>query len=103
MRVTVGRRPEQGEYVGRPTALGNPFPMLGEVMRDTVCDKYEEWFAKAVANRRPEVMQHLDYLRQRASEQPIKLICFCSPKRCHAETIAKYINDLFKDQESELI
>ena len=48
MRIKVGLKykPTQGYkhyYIGRGSALGNPFPMKDESTRDDVCDKYAEW------------------------------------------------------------
>jgi uncharacterized protein YeaO (DUF488 family) len=90
--ITVGRKPEQGEYVGRPSPLGNPFVMKKEADRDSVCDEYETWFYRQIQNRTPAVIAELERLHALAQTKPVKLICYCAPKRCHADTIAKFLN-----------
>lgn len=91
---TVGRKPMPGEYVGRPSPLGNPFYMANEAMRDEVCDKYQAWFDRKVEQDDPAVMGELRRLYHLGKEkqQSIRLICYCSPRRCHADTIAKFLN-----------
>lgn len=83
------------EYCGRPGKgqlglLGNPFWMKDESQRDKCCDKYEEWFNSNIPQRAKELIEI-------AKTQEIELACFCqSPKdvvkkRCHCETIKKFI------------
>lgn len=90
---TVGKKPEQGIYVGRPSPLGNPFYMSNESMRDFVCNKYEDWFKNKIAEQDPVVMAELQKIASIGKDKPMKLICYCAPKRCHADTIADYLNN----------
>lgn len=91
---TVGNRSESGEYVGRPSPLGNPYWMKDESKRDEVCDKYAEWFNRKVREHDPEVCEELQRLYRLGLQRPVKLICYCAPRRCHADTIANYLNKL---------
>ena len=43
IRVVNKRETSVGEYIGRPSPLGNPFWMADESQRDAVCDKYADW------------------------------------------------------------
>lgn len=94
MKFIVGRVRDAGAInVGRPTALGNPFVMRVESDRDTVCDKYEQWFAYQIMLKTPKVMSQLcEIWRQSKGKEHVVLGCYCSPRRCHAETIARYLN-----------
>lgn len=93
---------DAGEYVGRGSALGNPFPITKDASRNQVCDEYEHVFAQWVQNQEPTVMQELTRLRT-VYEQTgnLKLRCFCAPQRCHAETIRRWIEaNAFDNEEN---
>ena len=78
--------------IGRPTALGNPFVMSNETDRNKVCDQYEIWFDNKVEGKDPAVMLALQKIMvQGERDQYIRLGCYCSPKRCHGDTIARWL------------
>lgn len=86
-------RPIEGEVlvkVGRPSPLGNPFYMAREEQREEVCEKYEQWFQEQVYGS-PAVRAELHRILLLARKNDVALGCFCAPKRCHAETIKKFI------------
>lgn len=80
MRVFNKKRelyPPDAVYVGRPSPWGNPFVMMTENDRNQVCDKFEA-YARERLRREPDWLE------------PLKgkdLVCYCSPKRCHADTL----------------
>jgi len=90
-------------YCGRGSALGNPFPMKGETQRDAVCNQYEDWFYSVIdepnflafieghsINWSPQ-MKMLRQIYNKALVSDVNLGCFCSPKRCHCDTIKHFI------------
>lgn len=78
--------------VDRTSVLGNPFYMSDESKRDVVCDKYEEYFNKKTNEKTDmKFMSELYRINALSQQNDITLLCWCSPKRCHAETIKKYI------------
>jgi hypothetical protein len=77
-------------YCGRPSVLGNPFYMRTEAERDIVCDKYEAWFKSNIDKLKPELDMLLEKYKQ---DGVLYLACFCAPKRCHCDTIKKYLED----------
>ena len=92
--IEVVRKPARGEYVGRPSVLGNPFVMRSETQRDEVCDRYQQWFDEKVKANDPLVMGELRRLFRIGKAQGVlRLVCFCAPKRCHAETIAAFLKE----------
>lgn len=93
--IKVTRVSEPGSTnVGRPTPLGNPFPMKKESDRDLVCEQYEEWFDDKVTRQDPLVMNELRRLFVIGRSQGhLKLGCYCAPRRCHADTIAKFLKN----------
>ena len=91
--ITVGKKWDKDAiYIGRGSPLGNPFVMHTEDDRDTVCDKYEEWFNKQVQEENKEVLRELRRIYLLAKRQDVVLGCYCSPKRCHGETIKKFLD-----------
>ena len=78
------------EYVGRPSKLGNPFPMRTEADRDRVVEQYRLWLREQYRARGP-VRAELERLLKVAQKQPLELVCFCAPKSCHADVIREAI------------
>lgn len=94
MQINVTRVGPNAINVGRPTPLGNPYFMRTESMRDEVCDKYEGWFKAKVEAADPAVMNQLrDLWRIGKREGVINLGCYCAPRRCHADTIARFLRN----------
>lgn len=100
-----GRVGQEGEYLGRAAkgfpkgnALANPFYMKDESYRDEVCDKYKEWFLERVSQKDQAVMAELRRLwmvhKQHGGD--ISLLCYCSPKRCHVDTVVQWLNSFLK-------
>lgn len=99
MKVGVTRRSRETHYVGRPTPLGNPFVMETEEDRDRVCDLYVHWFNEKISSGDLEVKKQIDAIvRYGNANGVVRLGCYCSPKRCHAETIAKYLRTYTDDK-----
>lgn len=91
--ITVGKKWDKDAiYIGRGSPLGNPFVMHTEDDRETVCDKYEEWFNKQVQEENQKVLKELRRIYLLAKRQDIVLGCYCSPKRCHGETIKNFLD-----------
>lgn len=96
--------------VDRTTSLGNPFYMYNEYQRDEVCDKYEGWFKDVINNKEkdyPLQRREIDFLYNTLKQhKQLNLFCWCTPKRCHAETIKNYllylVNFSWNDLQDEL-
>ena len=74
--------------VDRTSPLGNPFYLRSESERDLVCDKYEEWLIGQIKSNNRTICNELNRLyRLLRTHGKLNLFCWCSPKRCHAETI----------------
>ena len=87
----------RGEYVGRPSPLGNPFKLECESNRDAVIARYEVWLRERIAARDRRVCDELNRLYVIARDSIardaglLELVCWCAPKRCHAEVIRKVL------------
>lgn len=73
----AGTAPKDAIYVGRGSPWGNPFVIGTHGDRDMVCDRFER-----------EILPNLDVSALRGKD----LICFCAPKRCHADALMKKAN-----------
>lgn len=84
-----------GIYCGRPSVLGNPFPMRKVEDRDEVIEQYRKWLWEQIQTKNKEVMDKLNQMNK-----DTVLGCWCSPKRCHLEVIIKAWNWLNKENAS---
>ena len=69
-------------YIGRPSMWGNPFILGRDGNRDDVVDKYKDWI-----KGRPDLLERINTLRGK------RLGCFCSPNRCHGDTLAELADE----------
>jgi hypothetical protein len=69
--------PRKAVYVGRGSPYGNPFCIGIDGDRDQVCDRFER-----------EILPTLNVEALRGKD----LVCFCKPKRCHADSILRKAN-----------
>jgi len=88
-----------GEYVGRPSILGNPFEMESERERDAVIYKYEKWIREKIKTDE-KILAEITRLKKIYEENGnLTLVCWCSPKKCHAEIIKKIILEMCNVKE----
>ena len=86
------RAGSRGEYVGRPSPLGNPFKLERESDRDEVIAQYENWLRQRITARDQRVCDELNRLYVIARDTGLlELVCWCAPKRCHADVIRKVL------------
>lgn len=77
----------------RRTVLGNPFRMESEDDRDEVCDNYEEYFHEKLHSTDLEFTNFLcDLIEITIDQGYIKLGCHCAPKRCHLDTVKRFLD-----------
>jgi len=81
-------------YCGRGSPLGNPYRMKGPSDRDRACDAYERYFYRSVEVVGDKGMvNQLNKIAELAAKGDVNLVCFCAPKRCHCETIKRYVDE----------
>ena len=93
--IKVGHKwVKKSEYIGRGTPLGNPFVMENDSIaeRNRVCDSYEDWFNTEIENKNEDILEELRRLYRIAIKEDLVLGCFCYPKRCHGETIKRFLD-----------
>ena len=88
-------------YCGRSRSLnsgpfGNPFIIGKDGNRDQVCDQFEEYLNTRTDDH--PLIRELQKLYEliKETDNTVVLRCYCSPKRCHAESIKKWL--LKKDE-----
>ena len=87
----------RGEYVGRPSPLGNQFKLERESDRDAVIARYEVWLRKRIAALDQRVCNELSRLYCIARDTGLlELVCWCAPKRCHADVIRTVLFEALK-------
>lgn len=86
-----------GYYVGRPSPLGNPYRVGKKYDHerdpDGVLEAYRVWLREQVAKpgrARTMFLAILAHARDGGDSAPV-LICWCAPKRCHADVIREEI------------
>jgi hypothetical protein len=68
-------------YIGRGSKWGNPFRIGKDGTRADVIRKYEVWLQE-----QPELLAALPELKGKT------LGCFCAPKPCHGDILARLAN-----------
>lgn len=73
--------------------LGNPFHMRNELGRDKCLSEYDSFLSAQVARRNPDIIRALTEIGAIAEREPVVLMCWCFPKRCHCETVRRFVVD----------
>ena len=96
--IRVGKKWDAGAiYIGRGSPLGSPFNMHGdEAARDESCDRYEAYIEAQIKGGNPKILNELERLARAAESRDITLGCYCSPKRCHGDTIKRILEHKLK-------
>ena len=82
--------------VDRASPVGNPFYMANENRRDEVCYKYEIYFNKQIETNLKFRRYADEILNALRAYHKVALYCWCAPKRCHAETIKRWLENQIK-------
>lgn len=70
-------------YIGRPGPFGNPFEIGKDGNREEVVTQYAEWVLT-----QPELLAII-----KAELRNKTLGCWCAPKLCHGDILAKIANE----------
>ncbi len=76
------KKAEYDVYIGRPSKWGNPFVVGRDGSRQEVILKFLKWLRD-----QPELIKALPELKGK------KLGCWCAPKACHGDILAKLANE----------
>ncbi len=81
--------PDAAVYIGRGSPYGNPFIIGKDGDRDEVCDKFD---AMLLDNKE---LLHKVWIALKGKD----LECFCSPKRCHGDTLLRIANKVDRNDQ----
>jgi len=95
-------------YVGRGSALGNPFShktskyeTIQVSSRKEAIGKYEEYILEKIKYRCAENSAIQEYVGRLIKYRRLVLGCYCVPLACHADILAKVILDIAQKEELE--
>jgi hypothetical protein len=87
----------EGIYVGRGSPLGNPYKLTNEEDRSIVIERYGAMLKRAIQKRDPHIISALHNIEAYLQEHgKCNLICYCSPKPCHADIIKQVLINKFR-------
>lgn len=87
--VANRRHGASGEYIGRPSPLGNRFLIGRDGDRLAVIEQYRAWLARNMLE--PSVADELQRLAAIAEQGDLTLVCWCAPHPCHGDVIAEVL------------
>lgn len=81
-------------YIGRPSALGNPFVIGADGTRAEVIEQYRDFMIQSYIYN-AKYRSVIDTLVSAAARgEDINLSCFCSPQACHGDVIKEMIEGI---------
>jgi hypothetical protein len=90
IRGRGGVRPV-GVYVGRPSALGNPFLVGRDGTREDVIARYRRWL-RVQWRKQGTVRRELECLAAKyRRDGQLTLLCWCAPLPCHADVVREAV------------
>lgn len=108
--VTNKRITPEGEYIGRPSPLGNPFThMKGNTKaehtvasREEAIKRYEDWLHEKIASENEAILSELRRLYELARKNgELTLVCWCKPAPCHGDVIKSVLKRAFRKNQEE--
>jgi hypothetical protein len=92
----------EGHYIGRPSALGNPYTHLYSdrddvtivESRDKAVSMYKEWLEEAYDD---DIFVHdeINFLvKEYLKKKELHLICWCKPQACHGDVIKEFLEKI---------
>lgn len=96
-RIRDSRYDRDTEYIGRPSALGNPFKIGRDGTREEVIEKYRNWLRNRLTGKMfrgtPPVVEFDRLYAKYIDTGELRLICWCAPLPCHGDVIAEFIEE----------
>tara|TARA_Y100000310_G_C20250041_1_gene608668 strand:- start:254 stop:577 length:324 start_codon:yes stop_codon:yes gene_type:complete len=94
------RHCDEGEYIGRPSPLGNPYTHLDTGLaefrvesREKAIEGYETWIREKMKSDN-EVSRELDKLVEKyRQDKCLVLLCWCAPHPCHGDILREIIKE----------
>ena len=96
---------KQDIYIGRPSALGNPFTHMkrGDTLakykvdtREEAVSSYAKYLAEKWKIKDPKICEELDHIYDMTLYHDVNLVCWCAPMSCHGDAIVAFLDELEK-------
>lgn len=85
-------------FCGRPSPLGNPYPMESEEDRDRVISEYKIWIENQLERGNQRIMNSLlEIVNHHKKHGHVNLQCYCYPSNCHCGVIRDILEKLIID------
>jgi hypothetical protein len=80
-------------YIGRPSILGNPFPITSKCTREQSVSQYKDYFKKRMSIEpfESDFWKEINWIWRAGKEHDVNLVCYCSPLPCHGDVIKAYL------------
>jgi len=85
-------------YVGRGSPLGNPYTSRKNSKanfqvpdKETAISKYKEYLLEEISKENVKILKEIHKIENKIRKGNVNLICYCYPKKCHAEVIREVI------------
>lgn len=95
IQIVNKRQGGHGEYIGRPSVLGNPFS-VHEYGRKDCIELYREWLRDQWQDHGPARQALMQLAQRYKAEKKLTLVCWCAPERCHGEIVKEAICGIIK-------
>lgn len=83
-------------YIGRPSALRNPYPLETERDRPKAISFFEAYFQDKIENNDRAIINALMEIHHIGLRQGyVRLGCWCAPKACHGDVIKHFLDNNF--------
>lgn len=100
IQVVNKHHKQDGEYIGRGSPLGNPWPIQGLDTREIVIARYKVYLRQQIENGNQEVINELERLGNIAiTTGSLNLQCFCSPQLCHGDVIKEVLENAIQESQ----
>lgn len=96
IKIGSKRKGDKGVYVGRPSILGNPFTVR-DYGHGVAIDMYRTWLESQLLSDTPQYRAIKALAEEYKAKGQLTLVCWCAPKPCHAEVIAKAIEYMLEN------
>lgn len=91
-----------GEYIGRPSVLGNPFTHIPSgtkaqyvvASRGIAVESYRGWLREKWRENGPERAELERLVRKYKADGELVLVCWCHPEACHGDVLKEVIEIL---------
>lgn len=100
-KTDIPKNDERYVYIGRGSALGNPFTHLDNQgkaeykveSREIAVESYRKYLEEKIKSKDKAVCNELNRIYKLAMNKEIYLVCYCAPKPCHGDVIKEIIEE----------